>query len=134
MQLLPVSAALDRLHHDVFGRHERQLFKQVLLYHLRIYYESVRNIDAQVEYCVGGEERLWDAQTLVCRVVERAFEPLRAGGHRRVLYVRYDISRERSYALASHRVALICHRRRADLMLLERLFYLFHVLEQANVI
>ena len=83
----------------------------MLLYHLRIYYESVRNIDAQVEHRVSGEERLGDAQTLVCRVVERALEPLRAGGHRCVLYVRYDISRERGYALASHRVALICHRR-----------------------
>ena len=109
VQLLPVSAALDRLHHDIFRRHKRQFLEQVLLYHLRIYHKSVRNIYAQVEHRIRGEESLGDTQALVRRVVERAFKPLRAGGHGGVLYVRYNISRKRGYSLASHWVALICH-------------------------
>ena len=41
---------------------------------------------------------------------------------------------QRAYALAAHRVALVRHRRRADLVLFKRLLDLLHVLQNADIV
>ena len=96
--------------------------------------QAVRHALAQAQHRVGAEEALRQRDAAVGRVVERALKPLGAGRDGGILQVADDVARQGGDALAAHGVALIGHGRRADLMLLERLFYLFHVLEQTDVI
>lgn len=62
-------------------------------------------------------------------IVERALEPLRAGGRERVLLERPQVPRERAHALVAHGIALVRHRRRPDLAGLERFLDLLEVRE-----
>ena len=87
----------------------------------------------RIRIASAREERLGHRDALVGGVVERALEPLRRGGHRRVERERDDVPRERADALGAHRVALVRHRGGADLRRLERLLELALVLEQAQV-
>ena len=134
VQLLTVRAALCGVHHDVLGRHKRQLAAEVLLDDLRVDDEAVRHVHHEVQDRVGREERLRHADTLVRRVVERALEPLRRSRDGRVQRVDHDVAREGRDALAAHRVALVRHRGGTDLILLERLLDLLEVLQQADVV
>ena len=61
MQLLTVAACLYRIHHDVLGRHERQLCHQMLLDDLRIYHQSVYYIQVQIQDAIDRQEALRNA-------------------------------------------------------------------------
>ena len=134
VQLLTVAAALDGVHHNILGRHKGQLVAQVLLDDLRIDDEAVDDVDVERQDSVGREERLGHADALVRGVVERALEPLGRGGYRGVGRVTDDVARKRRDALGAHGIALVGHGRRADLTLFKRLFDLFEMSQQANVV
>ena len=82
---------------------------------------------------VGGEEGVGEHQPAVRRVVEAALEPLGRGVERAVQRVGDQPAREAAHALGAHRVALVGHRRRADLLVVERLGELADALQQAQV-
>ena len=44
VQLLPVTPALYRVHHNIFRRHKGYFLHKLAVYHLRIYNESIRHI------------------------------------------------------------------------------------------
>jgi len=62
------------------------------------------------------------------------FEPLLARGHRRAGGQAQHEPAQGGDALGPHRVALVRHRRRADLRFLERLFHLLEIRQQADVV
>lgn len=78
-----------------------------------------------------GQRRAWGGKD--ARVVESALEPLHRRGHERVLVNDHQVPRKRAHPLASHRVALVRHRRASNLVLLERLLDLLQVREQTDV-
>ena len=87
----------------------------------------------EAEDGVGGEERVGEHQAAVRRVVEAALEPLRRRVERTVERIGHEPPRQAAHPLGAHRVALVGHRRRADLVLVERLGELAHALQQAQV-
>ena len=117
MQLLPVATLIfNAVHQDIFACHERQLLIQMLFAHGRIYLHAGCNVYIKVEDTVNGKESLGDTQPSVCRVIQRALEPLARRGEGCILQIAYDKARKRRYALATHGIALIGHRRRAYLL------------------
>ena len=82
---------------------------------------------------VGREKALGNDEATVRAVVERALEELHAVREVRVRLERDDESRQRGDALAAHRISLVRHRRRPDLLGLERLLDLAHRLKHAHV-
>ena len=133
MQLLAVAAALDGGHHQILRRNERQIIPHELLHDLLVDVQPLRDVLHEPQHAVGGKERLRQADAAVGRIVERALEPLGHGGHGRVLRVGDDVSCQRADALAAHGVALVRHGGRADLLVLERLFDLPVMLQQADI-
>jgi len=83
---------------------------------------------------VGAQECLGDGDAAAGAVVEGALEPLGGSGHGRGLRDGDDVAGERAHPLAPHRVALVGHRRRADLLRAEGLGQLAEVAEQADVV
>ena len=134
MQLLTVSAHLHAVHHDVFRRHERQLVHQMALDDLRIDDQALCDVQIQVQDAIDGQECFRHGNALIGRIVQRALEPLRGSHDGRVHDIGDDIVRQRSHALAAHRIALVRHGAGADLALFKRLLNFLEVLEQANVI
>ena len=134
MQLLPVFSRFDALHHDVFRRHEGKFLRDVLGDDLLVDDEIFRDIHVDGEDGVRREECLRVDDAAVGRVVEGALEPLCGSRDRRVHGKGHQIAGERAHAFAAHRVALVRHRRGADLRLFEGLLHLLHVLEKADVV
>ena len=87
----------------------------------------------EAEDGVAGQEGVGEHEPAVGGVVEAALEPLRRGVDRTVQRVGHDPARQAAHALGAHRVALVGHRRRADLVLVERLRELAHPLQEAQV-
>ena len=56
MQLLPVAAQLDGVHHNIFGSHEGQFLAQMLLDDLGIDHQPVHHVDVQVQDGVHSQE------------------------------------------------------------------------------
>ena len=133
VQVLTVAAALYGVHHDVLGCHERQLVHNVRLDDLRVNDQTGNDVDHDVEDCVNGKECLRHGNALVRRVVERALEPLGSRGERRIQAVADNVARQCTDTLRAHRIALVRHSGRADLVLLERLLYFLQVLQQTQV-
>ena len=111
VQLLAVAAALDGLHHDVLGRHERKLCHEVLADNLRIYHETINDVQVEVEDTIDGEEALRYGQTLVCGVIEGTLEPLCRGYQHWIHEIGDHVVSEGGDTLGTHRVSLICHGR-----------------------
>ena len=134
VEVLTVPALLDGFHHDILGRHEGKLLEEVLLDHLRVDDEAGDDIDVELQDGVGRKERFRDGDPLVGGIVECSLEPLGGRGERRVQGIGGHIAGQRADAFGTHRVTLVSHGRGADLCLLERLFDLFHVLQEAQVV
>ena len=109
VRFLAVAAGLDSIHHNVFRRHEWQLFPQMLLNDLRVYLQSVRDVQAQIQNSVDGKETLRNGYPLVRGVIERTLKPLDRACKRRVQSIADDIAREGADALGAHRVSLVRH-------------------------
>ncbi|OPZ68321.1 MAG: hypothetical protein BWY81_00891 [Firmicutes bacterium ADurb.Bin467] len=134
MQLLPVAAEPNALHQYLLGRHERQVLAHALPDHRRVDDHAGGDVRVQFEHGVGRQERLGQRKAAVRAVVERALEPLRRGGHLRVLQKRHYVPGERADALGAHRVSLVGHRGRADLAGLERLLDLAERLQEPQIL
>ena len=135
MQRLTVAALfLDAVHHDVFGRHERQLVHQQLFRHLRIDGHAAHNVEIEIQNAVHREECLRDADAAVCRVVQRALKPLCRRRDRGVREIAHHIARKGGDALRAHGVTLVCHGGGADLTALKGLVHDFQVTQKADVI
>ena len=124
MNLLPVAAALDCGHQQVFRCDERKIVCDELRNDLLVDAQTCRHVLHQAENAVYGEEALREGNAAVGRVVQRSLEPLRGGRHRRVQRVSHHVAGQGADPLAAHRVALVGHRRGANLCRLERLFKL----------
>jgi len=94
VQLLPVAAALDGLHHDVLGGEEGQVFADGAVNDLLVDVQTVGDILAQAQHGVRAEEALGQGNAAVGGVVERALEPLDARGHGGVGGVGHQIAAE----------------------------------------
>ena len=134
MQLLTVATGLYGIHHDVLGRHERKLCHKVLADNLRVNHKTINDVQVEVEDTIDGEEALRYGQTLVCGVVEGTLEPLRGGYQHWIHEIGNHVIREGSDTLRTHRVPLVRHRAGTDLVLLERLLDLLHMLEHTDVV
>ena len=134
MQLLTVATGLDRIHHDVLSRHERKLCHEVLADNLRVYHETINDVQIEIEDTIDREEALRYGQTLVCGVVEGTLEPLRGGYQHWIHKIGDHVVCKGSDTLRTHRVPLVRHRAGTDLVLLERLLDLLHVLEHTDVV
>ena len=131
--LLAVAAGLDHGHDNVLGGHEGELLRDAAGNDLGVDDHTLADILEGGEEDVGGEERLGEGDAAVGRVVERALEPLDRGGHEGVLLESKEVARERAETLRTHRVALVRHGRRADLVLLEGLLNLLEVGKETDV-
>ena len=134
MQFLPVAARFYAFHKNDFRRHKRQFSHNVFSYRLFVNDKPVCNVEIQFENRVEGKERLRHNESAVSGIVEGAFQPLCTGGDRRVHGQGHSVARKGANALAAHRIAFVRHCRRTYLGLFKRLFYLLHILEQANVV
>ena len=134
MQLLTITTGLDGIHHDVLGRHERKLRHEVLADHLRVHHETVNDVQVEIEDTIDREEALRYGQTLVCGVVQGTLEPLRGGYQHWIHEIGDHVVCQGGDTLGTHRVPLIRHRAGTDLVLLERLLDLLHVLEHTDVV
>ena len=76
MQFLTVSACFYCVHHDIFSRHERKLTSQTFLDHLRIYYQTIYHVQAQIQDTVDCQEAFRNGKSLVCGVIQRSLKPL----------------------------------------------------------
>jgi hypothetical protein len=86
--------------------------------------EPGQNVIERHDNSVGREEDLREGDTANGRVIKGALKPLCCVGVRGVLVEVGKVAAEASNALASHRIALVGHRARANLVLLKRLFHL----------
>ena len=134
VQILAVAAGLDAFHDDVLGRHEREFLAQPFLDDLRPDLEAAGDIDQGGQDDVGRQEGLGNAQAPVGGIVKRAFKPLGRMSIGGVVDQRDDIAGERTNAFAAHRVALVGHGARADLVLLERFLDLLEMAEQTDIV
>ena len=82
MEILSVAARLDRGHQDIFGRHERQLRREIGGDDSRIDNQPGSDVLQQQQHRVGSQKCLRDYQPAVGTVVERPLHPLhgRRGG------------------------------------------------------
>ena len=64
----------------------------MLLDHLRVYYQTVHNIQAQIQDAVDGEEAFRNGETLVGRVVQGTLKPLGCGGDGRIQGIHHYIA------------------------------------------
>ena len=134
MQFLTVTACLYCIHHDILGCHERKLCHHVFLDNLRIYNQTVNNIQVQIQNTINCKEAFRNTQTLVRRIIQCTLKPLGRCNHHRVHHVCHHIVSQGSHTLASHRISLICHSGGTDLILLERLFYFFQMLKKTDIV
>ena len=134
VQLLTVAATLHALHEDVFGRKKRHIFVKRFFYDLLIDPEAGNYIYDQPQNRIGAQKRLGHGDAAVRRIVKAALEPLHGGGHGGVGDIGHEVAGQRANALAAHGIALVRHRRRADLRRAEGLFKLPVVLQKANVV
>jgi hypothetical protein len=134
VQFLPIAARGHREHQPALGGHERHLPVHVPPHHRIAHLESRRHVGGEDQDGVHREERLGQREPAVGAVVERALQPLRGGRVRRARLQRDDEPRQAADALGAHRVPLVCHRARADLLRLERLEQFALVLQQAEVV
>ena len=137
MKLLTVSALLYSVHHDIFGSHKGQLCHYSAADYLIVYYQTVfgvGDVEHDIQYRVNAEERLSYGDTLVCRVIEGTLEPLSTCGECGVEHIAHNVSRQRADTLVAHRIALVSHSGRADLVLFKRLFNLLEGLEYSYIV
>lgn len=128
---------------DGFGGHERQLLVDPLLDNFFVHHEPFGDILQCCQDDVSGQESFGDCDPSVCsdadlgfiarivdlkdsRVVECPLKPLHTGCHQNILMQSHQMSRETADPLRAHRVPLISHRRRTDLISFERLFDFLH--------
>ena len=107
---------------------------QTLLDDLRIYHQSVYDVQAQIQDTVDGQEAFRNRETLVGRVIQGTLKPLGCGGDRRIQGIYHHITGQGSNTLTSHRISLICHSGRTDLCFLKGLLYLFQVLKETDIV
>ena len=99
-----------------------------------VYDEPRRDVDVNVENAVHREERLRNGNALVRRIVQRAFEPLRARGESGIQRIGDDVTRQRAHPFAAHGVALIRHCGRADLILFKGFFHFLEGLQNPQIV
>ena len=132
---LSVAAFLYSVHHDVFCCHERQLAHEAGMDHLRINHQSGSDVHVESPGChlrPGSSPDM--LSLLVGRVIQRPFKPLRRCRDRRVQHAGdHEVGKGRD-TLRTHRVALVCHCGRTDLVLFKRLFDFLEVLQQTDVV
>ena len=134
VQFLTVSALFHGFHHDVLGCHKGQLFHHTAAYHFVVHHKARADIDINIQDRIHGKEGFRYRDALIGRVVERALKPLGCSGKRGIQRIRNDIPCKRGNPLGAHRVALIRHRRGADLMLFKGFFHLLKGLENPQVV
>ena len=133
VQLLPVAALFHGLHHDVLAGHEGQLGHHAAAHHLGIHHQTVADVQQNVQNGIGRQEALGHGHALVGGVIQRALEPLGAGGEGRVQHVHHQIAGQGADALTPHGVALVRHGGGTDLVLLKGLFHLLEVGQQTDI-
>ena len=134
MQLLPVAAPLDTLHHQVFGGHKGQIFPDGTVYDLLVDVETVGDVLGQSQHGIGTQEALRQGNPPVGGVVQSPLQPLGGGGHGGIQGIGHEIPGQRADPLTAHGVALIGHGRGADLILFKGFFHLPVVLQQPDVV
>ena len=124
VQRLPIATRLRGHHQNPLAGEERQVGVEVALDAARQHHQPARDVGVDHELGIGGEERLWQHEPARRRIVERALHPLHgrrlAGGGREA----HHEATQAAHALGSHRIPLVGHRRRADLLRFKRLFEL----------
>ncbi len=133
MRILAIGPALHGADDQRFGGHERQLVAEAAGDPRRMHLQAVHHVLHDHEDGVGREERLGDGQAAIGAVVERALEELHAVREIGVGLEGQHEPGQRRDAFAAHGVPLVCHGRRPDLLLLERLLDLAIRLQHADV-
>jgi len=100
----------------------------VLFNYLRIYYQSVYHIQAQIQNTIDGKKAFGNRQSLVGRIVQRSLEPLGCGSNGGIQRIHHHITGQGSNTLTSHGITLVSHGGGADLVLLEGLFHFLQML------
>jgi len=118
---LPVAAGRHAEHEPALAGHERHLLRDVPADDVLPHLEPGRDVGGEHQDRVGAEKRLGQGEPPVGAVVEGALEPLRGRRVGAVGLERDHVSGQAGDALRPHRVPLVGHGRRADLLLLERL-------------
>ncbi len=95
--------------------------------------QPVCQVEGQFQARIRREERLRNIESPRSAVVESAFEPLRRRRVRGHLRQVHQESGQPAHALGTHRVPLVRHRRRTDLIGLERLVNLLPMGEESQI-
>ena len=134
VQGLPVAALLDGRHEDVLGREERSSTSRCR--------RTTAGWTTRPSATESQRRRIASAERNASASARRRFaESSSVRSNHCVACVQFPLSeigeepaRERVHPLALHRVALVRHRGRADLLLPERLLDLLEVLEEPDVV
>ena len=130
MQPLAVAALFDCAHQKIFGCDEGKVFEHRLFDDFFIDMQPLGDISHKPQHRIAGEEALGKRNAAVGGIIKSALEPLGRCRHRGIERIRHNVPREGAYALGAHRVALICHCGRADLVLFKGLFNLAEMLQK----
>ena len=134
MDLLAVATPLDGLHHQVLGGDEGQ----VLIYRagddLFIDADAVGDVLHQPQDGVAAQKALGQGDAAVGGIIQSALHPLDGGGHGGVHGIGHEIPGQGADALGAHGVALVGHGGGAHLLVLEGLFQLAVMLQQAHIV
>ena len=133
MEVLAITARCYGRHQDVLGGHERKLGRQMRADHPRIDHQPVHHVLVERQHGVGGQEPLRQDQAAVGAVVQGAFQPLSGSGGGSAGFEARHEPGQRADAFAAHRVPLVGHGRRADLVLFKGLFDFLAMLQQSQV-
>ena len=133
MKFLSVSTLLGTVHYYVFRSHKRQFLVQMFFDDKRINRTAGNHIHIKRENPVHRQESLGHADSLVGRIVQCSFQPLRSRSYSRIQGIGNHIASQRANSLTPHRISLICHGRRANLTAFKRLIEFLHVRKQPYV-
>ena len=133
MQVLAIAAGFDAAHQQPLRREKRHRVRHVLGDRRLPHLETGRDVGGEDENRVGREESFGEHQTPIGTVVQRALEPLLRGRMPGVAFELDDEPRQPGHSLRAHRIALVWHRGRAHLIVLERLQQFLFVLQQPEI-
>ena len=133
MHLLAIRTFLYGFHDDVFCHHKRQLRIESALDYAIVDNKLSNYIWTNHKNCINCPKCIWNINPPSRWIIQRSLEHLCRRGLPRHHWQPTKISRKWTNPLTSHRITLVCHRWRANLLFSKRFLNLLVMLKQTNI-